>query len=92
MRGNAKSLGCNLIGRTAGSSGWVSSDLLKVKPLLAPLANNGGPTPTMALEPGSRANDTGSDSIPGVTVPNIDQRGALRVGGLDAGAVDIGRL
>jgi predicted outer membrane repeat protein len=42
--GRARSLGYNLIGRTAGSSGWVKTDELRLQPLLNPLANNGGPT------------------------------------------------
>src|SRR5262249_16647749 len=86
----ARSLGYNLIGRTAGSSGWIKTDELRLQPLLGPLADNGGPTQTMALEPGSRADDTASASIPGMTLPNIDHRRALREGGRDAGAVDIG--
>ena len=52
-------------------------------PLLAPLAENGGLTPTMALLPGSPAIDTGDDS----TCPPTDQRGVTRPQGL---ACDIG--
>jgi hypothetical protein len=84
------SLGHNLIGDPTGSAGWVSTDLLNVNPRLAPLANYGGPTPTVALEPGSPADNAGSASIRGVNVPTTDQRGALRKGGLDAGRPDIG--
>jgi len=59
---------------------------------LAPLAAYGGQNPTVALLAGSPAIDTGSASIPGVTVPTVDQRGALRgTAGLNAGAnPDIG--
>ena len=59
---------------------------------LGTLANNGGDTETIALLPGSTAIDAGSASIAGVTVPRLDQRGALRgPAGLNAGpAVDIG--
>ncbi len=59
---------------------------------LAPLGNNGGPTQTRALLPGSPAIDAGSDSIAGITIPATDQRGALRgPAGLNAGpAPDIG--
>ncbi len=55
----------NLIGTTA--------DL--INPMLGPLANNGGPTQTMALLPGSPAIDAGSNALipAGVTT---DQRGA----------------
>jgi len=83
----------NLVGNTSGSSGFTQpSDLLNVNPLLAPLGNYGGPTQTMALMQGSPAIDAGSASIPGVTVPTLDQRGAIRgPAGLNAGnAPDIG--
>ena len=66
--------------------------MLNVDPILAPLGNYGGPTQTMALQAGSPAIDAGSASIPGVTVPMVDQRGAIRgPSGLNAGAnPDIG--
>jgi hypothetical protein len=91
--GTFASLGYNLIGETDGSSGWVGSDLTgtlaqPLDPLLAPLGDNGGPTQTMALLPGSPAIDAGTS----IGAPAADQRGALRgPAGLDAGtAVDIG--
>jgi hypothetical protein len=61
-------------------------------PGLGALAANGGPTQTIALLASSPAIDAGSNSIPGITVPTTDQRGALRgPAGLDAGTrVDIG--
>ncbi|MBI3864215.1 MAG: Ig-like domain repeat protein [Planctomycetia bacterium] len=51
-----------------------------LNPLLGPLANNGGPTQTMALLPGSLAIDAGSNALPvdpitGLPLP-YDQRGA----------------
>ena len=60
--------------------------------LSATLADNGGPTQSLALLPGSPALDRGSAAIVGVTVPTTDQRGALRgPAGLNGGAaVDIG--
>jgi hypothetical protein len=54
-----------------------------VDPRLAPLADNGGPTPTVALLPGSPAIDAGDDSV----CPPTDQRGVSRPQGL---ACDIG--
>lgn len=56
-------------------------------PLLGPLANNGGPTQTMALGAGSPAID-GGDSI----APPTDQRGVSRTDGNGDGiiVVDIG--
>ncbi len=46
-----------------------------VNPLLGPLGNNGGPTQTMALLPGSPAIDRGDNSTESATGPN-DQRGS----------------
>jgi hypothetical protein len=59
------------------------TDLINTDPLLAPLANNGGPTQTQALLPGSPAIDAGV-AVPGVTT---DQRGVSRPQG---SAPDIG--
>jgi predicted outer membrane repeat protein len=52
-------------------------------PLLSPLADNGGPNETMALQPGSAAIDNGNNAI----CPGTDQRGITRPQG---GACDIG--
>ena len=74
-----------------GLTGGMDGNLVGVLPGIAPaLANNGGPTMTIALEAGSPAIDAGNDSLAGV--PTVDQRGALRgPAGLNAGdAVDIG--
>jgi hypothetical protein len=85
----------NLIG-TGGSGGLMggrSGNLIGVAdPGLGVLANNGGQTETIALLAGSPAIDAGGNTISGVTVPTIDQRGALRGPvGLNAGPkVDIG--
>lgn len=71
----------NLIG--AGSAGGLASGLLGnlvgvVSPgLAAGLADNDGPTQTIALLPGSPAIDAASVTILGVTVPTTDERGAL---------------
>ena len=50
------------------------TDLINTDPRLGPLANNGGPTFTQALLPGSPAIDAGV-AVPGVTT---DQRGDPR--------------
>ena len=77
----------NLIGTPS-----VSSTI--INPLLGPLADNGGPTFTHALLPGSPAVDAGSPvAVAGVGgVPEFDQRGApwsRVVGGrIDMGAVE----
>src|SRR5262249_11823337 len=65
--------------------GLVGSALSPINPLLGPLQNNGGPTATLALLPGSRASDAGDPTVPGL--PTTDQRGLPRT---VAGAVDIG--
>ena len=90
--GTVVSLGYNLIGNNADSSGWVSTDLLNVSnPGLSPLGNYGGPTQTIALVPGSPA--IGAGDLAFVTNPPFsgppftDQRGQPRV--VD-NAVDIG--
>ena len=86
----------NLIASVAFAGGLTNStngNLVGVVPGIASaLANNGGPTPTIALLAGSPAIDGGSNSISGVIVPGVDQRGAERGPlGLNAGAsVDIG--
>ncbi len=88
----------NLIG-SGGSGGLtdgVNDNLVGEAPDLGPLADNGGPTETIALDAGSAAIDAGGNSIVGVSVPTSDERGALRGGtsgqtGLNAGLrVDIG--
>jgi hypothetical protein len=54
-----------------------------VDPLLGPLAENGGITPTVSLLPGSPAIDAGDESV----CPLTDQRGVTRPKGM---ACDIG--
>ncbi len=95
--GSLTSEGNNLIGQTNGSTGWITSDLTgttanPLNPLLGPLANNGGPTETMALLPGSPAIDAGNNALipAGITT---DQRGPgyARVvnGNVDIGAYEV---
>jgi len=61
-----------------------------VDPRLAPLADNGGPTLTMALLPDSPAIDAGDTSL----APATDQRGFPRPAGLaaDIGAFEYGSM
>ena len=85
--GTLDSQGNNLIGESDGSSGWVGSDLtgtiaMPINPLLAPLGDYGGPTPTMALLPGSPAIGMGT----AVGEMTTDQRGEP----LDSPTPDIG--
>ncbi len=79
--------GNNLIGISDGSTGFTNSALVgtsaaPINPLLAPLANYGGLTQTMALLPGSLAIDAGNSAIA------LDQRGIARVGAPDIGAFE----
>lgn len=98
---SVNSQGNNLIGKTNDSSGWIWSDLTgsaaaPLDPLLGPLQNNGGPTPTMAPWEGSATIDRGISY--GLTT---DQRGfprpvdlvgypnTVRDDGADIGAYEI---
>ena len=67
--GTFNSLGYNLIGNTAGGSGWHPNDLTDINPILGNLRNNGGPTPTHALLPNSPAIDVGDTTV----TDSIDQ-------------------
>jgi hypothetical protein len=82
LYGALASSGYNLIGNTQGGSGFAATDLLNVDPLLGPLQDNGGPTWTMALLPGSPALSAGDPAQLGVA----DQRGVVRRGGVNIGA------
>jgi hypothetical protein len=65
-----------------------ASDLLNRNPLLGPLQNNGGPTDTRALWPGSPAVDRANNAL----CPATDQRSVARRDGDGNGTVicDIG--
>src|SRR5207237_3124113 len=63
--GRVNSLGNNLIGSSAGSSGWDGSDILNQNANLGPLQNNGGPTQTHALHSGSPAINGGNNGVLG---------------------------
>ena len=81
--GTLTSLGNNLSSDGTGNLNQ-SGDLPNTNPLLAPLGNYGGPTPTMALLPGSPALDAGTST----GAPATDQRGFGRVGAVDIGAFE----
>jgi hypothetical protein len=78
--GDFVSDGHNLIGVVEGATGFgAAGDLLghvgnPLDPMLAPLANNGGPTRTHALLAGSPAIDKGDNA----GAPAADQRGVAR--------------
>lgn len=77
-------LGGNL---TTESNSILNPDIsfLRRSPRLSPLANNGGPTATMALSTNSPAVDKGVSAYCVLT----DQRGSNRVAGCDIGAYEI---
>lgn len=90
ISGAFTSLGHNFIrlaGSAIGFTSGVNGDIVGAfDPRLAPLADNGGPTPTIALLPGSPALDAGDDSLTGT-----DQRGMPRKAGehVDIGAYEM---
>jgi hypothetical protein len=61
-------------------------DIRNTDPMLGPLADNGGPTQTFALLPGSPAINAGDDA----TARSRDQRGYARNGTSDIGAYEVG--
>ncbi|HEX9000675.1 MAG TPA: choice-of-anchor Q domain-containing protein, partial [Blastocatellia bacterium] len=67
------SQGFNLTSDGGGGFLNQATDKINANPFLAPLADNGGPTPTHALLLGSAALDAGDNTGSGVTT---DQRGA----------------
>jgi hypothetical protein len=72
--GAVTSNGHNLLGNTTSATGFTGpGDQIGVNPMLAALADNGGPTETMALNPGSPAIDAGV-----AAGASTDQRGMLR--------------
>ena len=88
----ASSSSNNLIGVNTGLSGitngtngnQIGTAGAPLNPLLGALANNGGPTQTMALSAGSLAIDAGSNTA--AATLSTDQRGLARING----TVDIG--
>jgi hypothetical protein len=89
LDGDLGSLGHNLVGNSEGGQGFDTTDLLDVDPLLGPLQDNGGPTQTMALLPGSPAIDAGDNT----GAPDSDQRGPgyprIVNGIIDIGAFEV---
>jgi hypothetical protein len=91
--GAVTSSGHNLLGNTTGATGFTGTgDQTGANPMLAALADNGGPTQTMALGIGSPAIDAGVAS--GATTDQrgmprtVDDPGVTNTGGSDG--TDIG--
>ncbi len=89
ISGTLASSGYNLVADSADASGFAPTDILDVDPLLGPLADNGGPTLTMALLPSSPAIDAGDNA----DAPEWDQRGPgfprIVNGTIDIGAFEV---
>ena len=89
--GGLQSTGYNIIGNNADavissqSTDQIGTPAAPIDPLLGPLSDNGGPTFTHALQPGSPAIDRGDPAAP----PH-DQRGYGRMGVPDVGAFEYG--
>jgi hypothetical protein len=95
VAGSVTSNGHNLLGNTTGATGFTGTgDLTGANPMLAALADNGGPTQTMMPQAGSQAIDAGVAA--GATT---DQRGKPRtyddpavVNAATSDATDIGAV
>jgi hypothetical protein len=90
MAGQIDSQGFNLVGDGSAAYGFVDSDLVgthdnPIDPMLGSLADNGGPTLTMALLDGSPAIDAGDST----GAPLVDQRGLPRDEPPDIGAFEV---
>ncbi len=89
VKGALSSSGYNLIGNSEDGSGFDNTDLLNVDPMLGLLQDNGGPTPTAALLPGSPAINAGDNT----DAPEFDQRGPgfprIVNGTIDIGAFEV---
>lgn len=93
VSGTFSDQGGNLVGMSAGATGFVNSTLVgtAASPIdsgLAPLADNGGPTKTHLLRTDSVAVNAGR----AINLPVVDQRGQVRFFGsnVDIGAVELG--
>jgi predicted outer membrane repeat protein len=76
----------SLFGSIVAITANFGGNQINTNPLLGPLQDNGGPTPTMALLPGSPAIDAGTSA----GAPAVDQRGYIRPAGagFDIGAFE----
>lgn len=84
----------NLVENNPTTDGFVAAlTITGVDPQLAPLADNGGPTQTLGLLPGSPAINAGDSTVvttpPFAGPPITDQRGLARIhAAVDLGAVE----
>lgn len=85
------SLGHNLVDDDTCPGLTAVGDITGIDALLGPQQNNGGPTPTLALLPGSPAINAADDEVcAAAPIDNVDQRGVERpqFGGCDIGAYE----
>jgi hypothetical protein len=82
--GTFESFGGNLLGTMAACRGFAGSALVRPDPKLGPLADNGGPTETLALEADSPAIGRANAQ----RMPAVDQRDRRRKGRPDIGAFE----
>ena len=75
--------GVNILSNVANSDLTAGATVIVADPLLAPLSSRGGPTPTMALLPGSPALNAAASYL------RTDQRGFPLVGTADIGAYEV---
>jgi len=91
--GTFTSLGYNLASDNGGGVLTGPGDQINTDPMLGPLQDNGGPTFTKALLPGSPAIDAGDPSF--TPPPFVDQRGPgfrrVRHGRIDIGSFEVQR-
>ena len=89
--GTAMSLGYNISTDDGGGNLTGPGDQINTDPMLGPLQNNGGPTLTHALLPGSPAINAGNPNF--TPPPSYDQRGSpfVRVfnGRIDIGSFEV---
>jgi hypothetical protein len=89
--GTATSLGYNISTDDGGGNLTGPGDQINTDPLLGPLQDNGGPTQTHALLPGSPAINAGDPNF--IPPPDYDQRGTpfVRVfnGRIDIGSFEV---
>ena len=89
VAGGLQSTGYNIVGNNADAvinsqpTDQIGTPAAPIDPLLGPLADNGGPTLSHALQPGSPAINRGDPAA-----PPRDQRGYSRLGVPDVGAFE----
>jgi hypothetical protein len=88
--------GPNIVSKAVKNlAGTLSGTFTVADPRLGPLQNNGGPTPTMALLPGSPALNAGSNAAALAAALTADQRGfgpRAAGGTVDIGAFEVGAM